>query len=182
MKMEKVKNSLKIKFEDIPPEGLELEFIDEKGALIKDCFSTKAPIKARIFLKRYGVNVKVNGKVNTTLILTCDRCAEEFEFNISEEIKVELQPIGVLKTFQEEIRLSKEDLNVTFYNGEEIEVSEVIREQILLSIPMRKLCKPECQGLCPICGQNLNIKKCNCKPEIKDSPFAILKKLVVSSG
>ncbi len=182
MKIEKSKGFLKIKFEDIPPEGLELEFIDGDGGLIKDCFPIKTPIKANVFLKRYGVNVKVKGKVETILILMCDRCTEEFDFKISEEIKVELQPVGILKRFHEEIRLNKEDLDVTFYDGNEIDVGEVIREQILLAVPMRKLCKPGCRGLCPNCGQNLNVAQCGCKPKIKDSPFAILKKLVVSSG
>ncbi len=176
------KASLKIKFEDIPPEGLELEFEDPEGQLVKDCFPVKCPIKARVFIRRWGINVKINGQVETVLLLSCDRCLEEFPFEIQEKIDVELQPIASLKVSHEEVRLTKEELDVIFFDGETIEVDEVIREQILLAVPMRKLCRAECRGLCPICGQNLNLKECGCKPKIKDSPFAILKKLVISSG
>lgn len=174
--------ALKIKFEDIPPEGLEVLFEDPDGSLIRDCFPVQAPITGRVFLRRWGAAVKVRGHVETTLILTCDRCVEEFPLEVSEEIDIELHPVATLKTLQEEVRLSKEDLDISFFDGETVEVDGVIREQILLAVPMRKLCQPDCKGLCPLCGQNLNQEPCGCKPEVKDSPFAILKKLVVSSA
>jgi uncharacterized protein len=175
-------SKLKIKFEDIPPEGLEVPFEDPEGRLVRDCFSVKAPIKGKVFLRRWGPAVKVRGHVETVLVLTCDRCAENFSLTISENIDIELHPVATLRALQEEVRLSKEDLDISFFDGETVEVDEVIREQILLAVPMRKLCKPECKGLCPICGKNLNEGDCGCKPQTKDSPFAILKKLVVSSS
>ncbi len=174
--------ALKILFEDIPPEGLSVPVYDPEGVLIKDCYPVKAPIEGEIFLQRWGPMVKVRGNVHTTLVLTCDRCAEEFTLDINEKIDVELHPLASLKVEQEEVRLSKEDLDVSFFDGETIEVDEVVREQILLALPMRKLCRPDCRGLCPMCGQNLNQGDCHCKPLVKDSPFAILKKLVVSQG
>ncbi len=176
-----VREELKVRFEDIPPEGLDLSFEDRQGELVRDCFPVRQPIRAYVHLVRWGVSVKVTGRVETELSLTCDRCLEEFPFRVAEKIDVLLEPVATFSHVKEEIRLSREDLDVIFFDGETIEVDEVVREQILLAVPMRQLCREECKGLCPICGENLNQRSCNCKKEVKDSPFAILKKLVVSS-
>ncbi len=175
------RDELKIKFEDIPPEGLSLGFEDQKGDLIKDCYPISRPIRAKVHLQRWGIDVKVTGEVETEVKLTCDRCLKEFPFEIKGRINVLLEPRAVLSRLKEEVRLTKEDLDVIFFDGITVEVDEVVREEILLAVPMRKLCKETCKGLCPICGQDLNEKSCECKPAFKDSPFAILKKLVVSS-
>ncbi|NPA49772.1 MAG: DUF177 domain-containing protein [Thermodesulfobacteria bacterium] len=176
------REELKIKFEDIPPEGLSLEFADEKGDLIRDCYPISHPIQARVHLQRWGIDVKVTGEVKTEIVLSCDRCLKEFPFKVTERINVLLEPRAVLSRLKEEVRLTKDDLDVIFFDGVTVEVDEVVREEILLAVPMRKLCDEACKGLCPVCGQNLNEKSCGCKPALKDSPFAILKKLVVSSG
>ncbi len=174
------KKVLKISLDDIPPEGLEVPIEDREGLVIKDCFPIKTPIIGRVFLQRWGPIVKIRGHIETTLVLICDRCTENFYWPISENIDIELHPIASLKAVQEEVRLSKEDLDVSFFDGDLIEVDEVVREQILLAVPMRKLCRQDCKGLCPVCGQNLNKETCACKPLKQESPFAILKKLVVS--
>jgi uncharacterized protein len=145
--METSKGYLKIKFEDIPPEGLEVPFEDAEGLLVRDCFPVKAPIKGRVFLNRWGAAVKVRGHVETVVVLTCDRCAENFSLSVSETIDIELHPVATLRALQEEVRLSREDLDVSFFDGETIEVDEIIREQILLAVPMRKLCREDCKGL-----------------------------------
>lgn len=175
------KNELKIKFDDIPPEGLEISFVDERGTLVKDVFSINSPVKARVHLQRWGVAVKVSGEVETELSLVCDRCLERFPFPVAERISVLLEPLATLSRFKEEVRLTKDDLDVIFFDGETVEVDEIVREQILLAVPMRQLCQKGCRGLCPVCGQNLNLSQCTCEKKMKDSPFAILKKLVVSS-
>ncbi len=175
------RDELKIKFEDIPPEGLSLGFEDRKGDLIRDCHPVSKPIRARVNLQRWGIDVKVTGEVETELVLICDRCLKEFPFKVQEKINVLLEPRAVLSHLKEEVRLTKDDLDVIFFDGITIEVDEIVREEILLAVPMRRLCDEACKGLCPVCGQNLNEKSCGCKPGLKDSPFAILKKLVVSS-
>jgi len=176
-----VRDELKIKFEDIPPEGLDVSFEDRHGDLVRDCFPVRKPIRAKVHLARWGTSVKVTGRVETELSLPCDRCLEEFPFPVEEEINVLLEPVASVSRLKEEVCLSRDDLDVIFFDGETVEVDEVVREQILLAVPMRQLCKEDCKGLCPQCGENLNLKTCDCKREVKDSPFAILKKLVVSS-
>ncbi len=65
------------------------------------------------------------------------------------------------------------------YSGEKIDLSEFLKEQIVLSLPYKLLCKEDCKGLCPKCGTNLNIEKCNCKNNWEDSKFAVLRNIKV---
>ena len=69
-------------------------------------------------------------------------------------------------------------MEVSFYENSWISFYELLKEEILLSLPYKKLCKPDCKGLCPICGTNLNETVCKCKVHRKESPFAILKDLL----
>ncbi|AEH45581.1 protein of unknown function DUF177 [Thermodesulfatator indicus DSM 15286] len=176
------RDELKIKFEDIPPEGLDIAFEDKRGDLIKDCYPILKPIRASVHLQRWGIDVKVTGQVETEVALPCDRCLKEFSFPIKGRIDVLLEPRAVLSRMKEELRLTKDDLDVIFFDGHTIEVDEVVREEILLAIPMRKLCHEKCKGLCPICGKDLNEGACQCKRDVRESPFAVLKKLMASSG
>jgi len=66
-----------------------------------------------------------------------------------------------------ETGLDREDLDISFLLGEELDLKELAAEQTLLAMPMRILCRPNCAGLCPRCGANLNqVDDCGCKPEI----------------
>jgi uncharacterized protein len=59
-----------------------------------------------------------------------------------------------------------------------IDLAPLIREFALLEIPISPICKPDCKGLCPVCGENLNETDCGHRPESNDSPFAVLKDLL----
>ncbi|WP_456431647.1 YceD family protein [Thermosulfuriphilus sp.] len=172
------REDLKIRLEDVPPEGLDLN-IQDKGALLADVAKVADQIKAQIHLARIGPNVRVRGWVDTSLIVNCDRCLEPFTYEIKETLELIIMPPP--SGGAEEVRLRKEDLDVSFFDGEVVDVGLVLREQILLALPMRNICRETCQGLCPVCGTNLNERQCQCEREIRHSPFAVLKKLKVSS-
>ncbi len=167
--------ALKIPLEDIPPEGLRLEF-EEGGELFEDCFPLHKTLRARVFLKKTGIDVKAKGHVETAILLTCDRCLEEFVFEVVEDFEVEFRPQASMP-LREETQLTREDLDVVFFEGDEIPVDELVREQVILAVPYKKLCREDCQGLCPRCGKNLNLGPCGCEVS-KESPFAILKELL----
>ncbi len=169
------KSALRIPLEDIPPEGLRLEF-EEGPEILADCFPLKRPLSARVFLKKQGINVKAKGRVETAVGLNCDRCLESFVLEIKEDFEVEFRPVASLP-LQEETRLSREDLEVIFFEGDEIPVDELVREQVILAVPYKKLCHESCRGLCPKCGKNLNEGPCGCGVR-QDSPFAVLKELL----
>jgi uncharacterized protein len=66
------------------------------------------------------------------------------------------------KADQEEIELLDDDMEVDFVKGDKVDLSDIVREQIYLSLPMRSICKESCRGLCPVCGANLNERSCQC--------------------
>ncbi|HDD35517.1 MAG TPA: DUF177 domain-containing protein [Candidatus Desulfofervidus auxilii] len=162
-----------IKIEDIPPEGLEVVFEREKrwwetkkGFLSIDLDS---PSKAIIRLKIVGEEVHVEGTVEATLRLFCARCLEPFSYPLKSKMKFRLVPY-TLAPQKEMLRLTKDDMDIEFFDGQEINIEQLISEQIFLNVPIKALCKPDCAGLCPYCGINLNKEKCNCRP-IKYTPF-----------
>jgi uncharacterized protein len=76
---------------------------------------------------------------------------------------------------EEEIEVPTDELDVGFYSGDGIELSDVATEQVILAMPMKVICRAECRGLCPVCRANRNVTHCNCAPPQLDSPFASLR-------
>jgi uncharacterized protein len=78
---------------------------------------------------------------------------------------------------EEEVELAEADLEVGFYQGNGVQLEDALKEQILLALPMRSLCRPDCKGLCPQCGQNRNLVQCGCPPQVADIRWAALEGL-----
>ncbi len=78
---------------------------------------------------------------------------------------------------QEEVEIDEGDTEVGYYNGDGLQLTEVLRELVLLAVPMQKLCQPECKGICPVCGQNRNLTACHCEVKPADDRWAVLKNL-----
>jgi uncharacterized protein len=68
-----------------------------------------------------------------------------------------------------------EDADEELFDGKTIDLDPILREQVLLALPMRAVCREDCKGLCPMCGQNLNEQKCSCEPRVVDPRLAALK-------
>jgi uncharacterized protein len=75
---------------------------------------------------------------------------------------------------EDEIEVPRDELEVGFYSGNGIMLADVVTEQVILAVPMKVICRPECQGLCPVCGINRNLEACGCLKAQGDSPFASL--------
>ncbi len=71
-----------------------------------------------------------------------------------------------------------DDPTTTFYSDDQIDLGQMVREQCYLAIPMKPLCRADCQGLCAICGTNLNLERCSCEPRWVDPRLAALQTLV----
>ncbi len=147
-----------IKIKDIPPEGLTLEF-DQRVDLL-DRGTATAACKAVLNLKPgQGGIVHISGHVRSTPELECSRCLEAFPFEIDGELNIDLAPADSLDRDGEH-ELVHGELDMEFYQGDEIEPMEIIREQLLISIPMVPLHSPGCKGLCGVCGADLNKTEC----------------------
>ncbi|MDI6840273.1 MAG: DUF177 domain-containing protein [bacterium] len=103
--------------------------------------------------------VEIKGKIDFSMAMVCSRCLSDFTRQFSEELDSLFLP-GMAPVVEE---LSPEDAKTIFYSGEEIDILPIIRDTILLSIPIKPLCSEACKGLCPICGKNLNEGACLCK-------------------
>ena len=99
--------------------------------------------------------------IHTFVQLECGRCLEKFLYHIDEPFTATFLPASK-RPSDSDLELESDDLDVSFYKGKSIDLSELVREQIFLSIPMDPLCRTNCRGLCPECGKNLNDGRCYC--------------------
>ena len=129
-------------------------------------------VSTKVSIDKRGLNYYVN--ISSTIIgeFCCDRCLEMFKREIISESNIiytkDITLVG--KKDDDEVRYIRPD-------EEDIDISEDIRQFILLSIPIKILCSEECKGLCPHCGKNLNLGDCDCKDEPIDSRWEKLKEL-----
>ena len=170
---------MKVRVEDIPPEGLDVSFADarlgpaEIGAQVREILE---PPQAEVHIQRSGELVDVRGSFRVRLLLECSRCLQPVEMKVEGPLKVlyQPQPIGL---DGEEIELADDDLEVSFYTGEEIDLSLSLHDEVALAVPMAPLCNDDCQGLCPICGKSRLEGKCDCLEKSVDPRWAKLAEL-----
>jgi uncharacterized protein len=132
------------------------------------------PLTFQATIYRAGEKYVLDGQLQGELRLSCDRCLDAYRFEMRSTFRLFLTMPEHERT-EEEIELSGEDMMTDFITGEEVDVEEIIREQVFLSLPMKSLCRPTCAGLCPKCGANLNKGPCGCQRETVPSGFEKLK-------
>ena len=116
-------------------------------------------------VRRHGSVFSVSGKWSADGQLSCSRCLDPVAWNVEEDFSVEYRTPDSAPA-EAEAGLDDEDLDVVFLDGEELDLTELAAEQVLLAMPMRIVCQPSCAGLCPRCGANLNTGGCGCEPEV----------------
>jgi len=124
-------------------------------------------------LRRTGDGVFVTGHIETRAQLECDRCLKPIELPVSADFALEYIT-GADYESSSVAALSEEELSVSVFDGDSIDVDEIVKEQILLAVPSRTLCREDCKGICPECGIDLNTGQCNCAAEEVDPRWAAL--------
>jgi len=81
-----------------------------------------------------------------------------------------------------ELELEKEELDTHYYEGEELDLNEILQEEIVLNIPMRAVCKEDCKGLCERCGGNRNLGECKCENQRNTRLGDLLKSFLNMEG
>ncbi len=166
-----------IKINDIPPDGLTIELAD-KVDLLQDGAALTA-FTAVISFKPVGSGtIHISGKVQSAPRLECSRCLTRFSYPMESEFSLDTSPVAEIDKAPEH-ELTGGELETEFYEGDEIEPLEIIKEQLLISMPMVPLHTPDCRGLCQSCGADLNKGNCGCGDKGREgmSPFAKLKDL-----
>jgi uncharacterized protein len=108
--------------------------------------------------------------------VACDRCLEPVSFPIEADFSLLYWPLSAGPA-QPELAIAGEETEVGFYEGEGLDLRDLLREQILLLLPLQRVCREDCQGICPVCGRNRNEAACDCRPEMADDRWAGLRNL-----
>ncbi|HXG88637.1 MAG TPA: DUF177 domain-containing protein [Vicinamibacterales bacterium] len=144
-------------------------------------FQVVQPVELRLKVHKDKERYRLVGMLTTQLELTCSRCLESFRLPIDARFDVRYLPQTVLqgsKGDEEEKEVEEDDLTDAFYRDETIDLGQLIDEQFYLALPMKPLCRTDCKGLCPHCGQNLNVESCDCQVRWEDPRLAALKALI----
>jgi uncharacterized protein len=123
-----------------------------------------------------GAEIRVRGHLGTVIECSCDRCLGAVQIPVERDLDLSYRPMTEIAR-EEEIEISDDESDVAFYREQGIELADVVSEQVILSIPMKVVCRVDCKGLCPACGANRNLEACNCSklnPERSSSPFSSL--------
>lgn len=153
-------------------------------------------------LARQGKNFLLDGELHLELVPLCDRCGKTFTRSIDQSFQLMLISASARdamlakpnRTAQQQSvddeegegwgsddGLSFEDESAMALPGEEVDLAEIFAEQALLSVPMTFLCRQDCPGLCPHCGADLAVTRCNCKEDSRDPRWQALKGIKVKS-
>ncbi|HEV8482968.1 MAG TPA: DUF177 domain-containing protein [Blastocatellia bacterium] len=127
---------------------------------------------------RDGDKVRLVGSLTAAVEIDCDRCLALVSMPVDKTF--DLLYIPPLKA-EEEKELEDDDLSVAFYQRQVIDLDDLVREQIELTLPMGRLCREDCRGLCAECGTNLNEAECSCAANPADSPWGALGRLKFES-
>ncbi len=125
---------------------------------------------------RSGQDLFFQGHLEMEVEGCCGRCLRYFSFPLAKDFDFVLTPEPPSAKSRE---LNRDELGLSFYSSEEIDLSPFIREQVFLALPMRPLCDEECRGLCPSCGVNLNHESCLCPAPSGDPRMAFFRNLRV---
>ena len=162
----------------IPPEGLDVALPADTLDLGDSTGLWDGPVSvcARMHLGRSGRGLLIGGTFAGEIALICSRCLDRFRFQTEDRFDLYCE-VGLQPAPGEEHALGKDDLDVTYLEEGRINTDHLLRENILLSLPVQPLCRQDCRGLCPQCGANLNHTACGCRPPSVDPRLQVLRKL-----
>ena len=177
---------MRIQLDAVKETGLKIEFgldplTDEGLSAVVQSGEARflGPVHAQLDLHPVSDTIEVRGRLSVLLRLSCARCLTEFEQPVDCDLRCTYAPRPPERQHPKagDLELSADDVGLIFFDGHAIDLSEAVREEILAAIPYRALCQPECRGLCPHCGANLNTETCDCAAGRIDPRLAGLTRL-----
>ena len=121
-------------------------------------------------------DIRLKGKLDTSLEVACARCLEPVVFKVDRSFDLLYRPLGT-DAGHEELSITDAEAEIGYYQGEGVLLEDALREQVLLAVPLKLLCREDCKGLCPHCGTNLNESHCSCAAQMEDPRWAALKEI-----
>jgi len=178
---------MRVQIDDLNENGLSLAF--EEGAesfpalgeiAAKNECAFLVPLSIRILMQRAGDMFVAIGSFDTRIRFACSRCLEPFDAPFASEFNltfIQQLPEADDSSRQAEIELTAEEIGLIPFQGDEIDLRDAIQEELVMALPMRTHCRPDCKGFCPHCGADLNQGNCGCKRKFVNPQFAVLKGL-----
>ena len=161
----------KIRFD----ETFEAGQLDFSGEDLEQDSPLKAAGVAEL-LAHTGGEIRIQGRYNVVMSAECDRCLQKARFPLERNFDLFYRPMAVIARDQE-VEIDEGEAEIGFYEHGGLELEDILREQVLLALPMQRVCSEACRGICPVCGKNRNETRCDCKIESADDRWGALREL-----
>jgi uncharacterized protein len=169
---------LKVPFSEIPEQGVEYEITDSSWFPVERMEQAGPAVVHVRLTKKSDNRIELKGNLQAGVVLECDRCLERFVFQVDSPLQLVVEVADSNEHWRlHDLELAEEELEIVSQEEPVIDLVDILRQQLYLSLPEKRLCTEKCSGLCRICGNNLNKGECGCTRETTDSPFAVLGKL-----
>jgi uncharacterized protein len=172
-----------IKTKELEPRRLEFNENFEPGAIdLGPETRQKTPLqasgRAELIKENRGArdvieDIRLVGNLSTQVEVRCARCLDAVTRDVAESFDLLYRPLGV-DAAGDEVAISQAETEIGYYRGEGVLLEDVLKEQILLTLPVKLVCSADCKGLCPHCGRNLNVESCDCVTTIPDPRWSAL--------
>ncbi len=168
-----------IEVSQIPPDGLDIALPPGELDLGNPAELWEGPVSvsATMHLGRSGRGVVIGGTFEGSVLLICSRCLERFGFRAADRFDLYCEVGSPAPADGDQRELDDDELDVTYLEEGRINTDHLLRENILLSLPVQPLCREDCRGLCPQCGANLNHGSCGCQAPAGDPRLQVLRKV-----
>lgn len=167
-----------VRLSEISPVGSHFEVNTIEDLSTLPDLVVRSPIQAQCTLKRKGEGkAELQGRLTATVQLDCDRCLSQYELEVDTVLQAIFEVEADTSWRIKDLDYKIPDLDTIVLEEPVIDLGDVIRQHLLLALPMKKLCSEQCKGMCLKCGANLNQQSCGCDNKPQDSPFAILAQL-----
>ena len=151
----------------------EIEFFDTK---LRQATPLKAEGSVELLGNTLG-EIRVRGHLGVVMETDCDRCLEPARLPIESDFDLFYRPEPGTGKPKDEVEIDDGESQIAFYEGDGLDLRDILQEQIVLSLPMQRTCSEGCKGICPVCGQNRNLVACGCAVKPGDDRWAALKNL-----
>jgi uncharacterized protein len=120
--------------------------------------------------------VRIQGRLTVEMTAQCDRCLGRAKFPLEAAFDLFYRPMSFIAR-EEEVEIDEGEAEIGFYEGGGLELEDILREQVLLALPMQRVCSDDCKGICPVCGKNRNETTCDCRLQSADDRWGALRDL-----
>ena len=173
-----------VRIDEIPAAGMEYA-VDDADPVFRECLVEAIEVdgdhrcSVQIQVTRQEQRIELNGSIELRVLLSCSRCLAEVPFDTQRAVHavllLEAPPV------EDDVEIEKADLDESYFDGEELDLMELTREQLILALPEKPLCDEKCKGLCPQCGADRNAETCSCDGKLPDPRMAVLATLKIDA-